>query len=110
MRRTRSSERPRTSRLGSRGRRRTAPRRAGPSTCYGGRRGASAYVHRTGRTCRLDSRAGLLGVGHDLSPRDAHDPLALRFEPGLPLDVVLARELLVVPLLAVGFDDQLLFG
>ena len=41
-----------------------------------------------------------------LRPPHPHDPLARGLEPRLPRGVVLAGELMVVPLRAVGLEDQ----
>src|SRR5918998_280384 len=53
-----------------------------------------------------DAREGLGSARDRLPPRDAQHPLAVRLEQGLALGVVLAGEAVVVPLGAVGLEDQ----
>jgi hypothetical protein len=49
-------------------------------------------------------------VVRDLLVGDAEDPLALLFERGLALGVIASRNRVVVPGLAVGFEDEVVVG
>ena len=53
---------------------------------------------------------GLGGVGGGLVPGDADDALAVGFEEGLAFGVLDAGLRGVVPLGAVGFDDEVVLG
>ena len=51
-----------------------------------------------------------MGLGHGLLPRNADDAVAVGFEDRLAGGVVLLRDRVVVPVLAVRLDDEAVFG
>ena len=61
-----------------------------------------------GGSGRPHTRQQLARSADGLIPGDAYDPLAAGLEDGLTLDIVLARELAVVPSGAVSLDDEAL--
>jgi hypothetical protein len=68
--------------------------------------GGSAGGPGSGRAGGADAGERLARAGNRLVPGHPHDPLAVRLEDRLAFGVSLAREPVVVPGAAVGFDDE----